>query len=110
MFAKLNDDQVDGAYAILGGIARSVLLLQVKGTSLAGLRRKVKHKIATMGEAGWKVRCLGCLGWAVRAACFWQGCEGAHAGHDQTACALVLSIQAAPAMNLMLRGCSVALA
>ncbi|BDA48950.1 hypothetical protein COCOBI_13-0600 [Coccomyxa sp. Obi] len=53
--AHLSDDQVVDAYAILGGIARSVLLLQARGTSLADLRGHVKDKIAMMGEAGWKV-------------------------------------------------------
>ena len=55
-FAGLSDDLVRDAYAIMGGIARPVLLLQARGDkSLADLRNDVKAKIARMGESGWKV-------------------------------------------------------
>ena len=110
MFTHLSDDQVEDAYAIYGGIARSVLLQQVRGRSLADLRTDVKGKIAAMGEDSWKVRssaAWAARAWAARAACFWQGCEGSHAGHNQTVGALALSIQAAAAMNLILRDCRV---
>jgi len=85
MFADLSDDQVADAYGILGGIPRSVLLLQARGMSLADLCSLVKGNIAMMGEAGWKVRrsaARAARTWPARAACFWHGCEGAHAGHD----------------------------
>ena len=56
-FAGLSDEQVRDAYAIMGGVARPVLLLQSTGEkSLAELRDDVKAKIAEMGENGWKVR------------------------------------------------------
>ena len=87
-FAGLSDEQVRDAYAIMGGVARPVLLLQSMGEkSLAELRDDVKAKIAEMGENGWKVRrgaAWAARTWDARAPCY---LECAHAWNDQSSCA-----------------------
>ena len=73
-FAGLSDEQVRDAFAVMGGVARPVLLLQSRGDkSLADLRDDVKAKIAEMGETGWKVRRgadWAASTWDARAPCF----------------------------------------
>ena len=106
-FAGLSDDQVQDAYAIMGGIARPVLFMQFRGNkSMADLRNDVKAKIAEMGKTGWEVRrgaAWAARTWDARAACF---SGGAHAWNDQCACAFAFA--PARTMTLMLRSCRVA--
>ena len=61
-FSSLSDARVVDAFAVVGGIARPVLLHQKRGQTVEGLRNSVRSKIITMAEpgaTGWQV--LSCL-------------------------------------------------
>ena len=66
-FTSLSDARVIDAFAVVGGIARPVLLHQNRGQTVEDLRNSVRSKIITMSEegaTGWQV--LSCLLLAVQ--------------------------------------------
>lgn len=61
-FATLPDEQVAQGFAMMGGIARTVLRALSRNKTLKEMRDSIKSKIANLGEDGWRVRhCMGCL-------------------------------------------------
>ena len=66
-FSSLTDARVIDAFAVVGGIARPVLLHQKWGQTVEDLRNSVRSKIITMAEpgaTGWQV--LSCFLLAVQ--------------------------------------------